>query len=107
MTRSLFWKAALLLWLSGATNAFVSTAFSHNSHNCPSTFVRLGATYDPYDDSSSNAGRDALDRNKARTDIRNFLTQRSIQSFVYLANQCREEHIVRWLEVSLERYHFL
>lgn len=38
-------------------------------------------------------------RNKARTDIRNFLTQRSIQSFVYLVKQCREEHTSRWLEV--------
>jgi hypothetical protein len=40
-------------------------------------------------------------RNKDRTDIRNFLTQRSIQSFVYLLNQCREEHTVRWLEVRI------
>jgi hypothetical protein len=38
-------------------------------------------------------------RNKARTDIRYFLTQRSIQSFVYLLNQCREEHTVHFLEV--------
>eukprot|EP00537_Pseudo-nitzschia_pungens_P010027 CAMPEP_0172390518 /NCGR_PEP_ID=MMETSP1061-20121228/7143_1 /TAXON_ID=37318 /ORGANISM="Pseudo-nitzschia pungens, Strain cf. pungens" /LENGTH=663 /DNA_ID=CAMNT_0013120917 /DNA_START=230 /DNA_END=2221 /DNA_ORIENTATION=+ len=39
---------------------------------------------------------------KARTDIRYFLTQRSIQSFVYLLNQCREEHTVRWLEKTLD-----
>jgi len=39
---------------------------------------------------------------KTRTDIRNFLTQRSIQSFVYLLNQCREEHTVRWLEKTLD-----
>jgi hypothetical protein len=43
---------------------------------------------------------DFWSRNKARTDVRSFLTQRSIQSFVYLLNQCREEHSVRWLEVS-------
>jgi hypothetical protein len=41
---------------------------------------------------------------KARTDIRIFLTQRSIQSFVYLLNQCREEHTVRWLEVSRKSF---
>lgn len=39
---------------------------------------------------------------KSRTDIRNFLTQRSIQSFVYLLNQCREDHTVRWLEKTLD-----
>jgi len=49
-------------------------------------------------------------RNKARTDIRNFLTQRSIQSFVYLVKQCREEHTSRWLEktldfVNIEKFH--
>jgi len=41
-------------------------------------------------------------RNKARTDVRNFLTQRSIQSFVYLVKQCREEHTSRWLEKTLD-----
>mmetsp|Transcript_62720 Transcript_62720/g.70207 ORF Transcript_62720/g.70207 Transcript_62720/m.70207 type:complete len:655 (-) Transcript_62720:198-2162(-) len=41
-------------------------------------------------------------RNKARTDIRNFLTQRSIQSFVYLVKECREEHTSRWLEKTLD-----
>ena len=48
---------------------------------------------------SSSSGDDFWVRNKARTDIRNFLTQRSIQSFAYLLNQCREEHTIRWLEV--------
>ena len=37
--------------------------------------------------------------NKARTDVRNFLTQRSIQSFVFLLGQVRDEHTARWMEV--------
>ena len=57
----------------------------------------LYGKYDPYDEGSSRD--DALGRNKARTDVRNFLTQRSIQSFVYLLNQVRDEQTVRFLEV--------
>lgn len=40
----------------------------------------------------------AMANNIARTDIRNFLTQRSIQSFMDLLNSCRDPHTVRWLE---------
>lgn len=71
------------------TNAFVLT----RTPRLPSS---LGLSYDPYQGNDSSSSRDAL---KARTDIRNFLTQRSIQSFVFLLNQCHEEHTVRWLEV--------
>lgn len=49
-------------------------------------------------DNNDSYGSDVFP--KSRTDIRNFLTQRSIQSFAFLLNQCREEHTVRWLEVS-------
>merc|ERR1719232_597481 len=35
---------------------------------------------------------------KARTCIKNFLTQRSIQSFMFLQEQCRDPHTVDWLE---------
>lgn len=38
--------------------------------------------------------------NKARTDIRNFLTQRALQSFIFLLSHCRDTATVRWLEVS-------
>lgn len=41
--------------------------------------------------------------NKARTDIRNFLTQRALQSFTFLLSHCRDTATVRWLEVSLCR----
>lgn len=52
--------------------------------------------------SSDSDSYDGVTFPKSRTDIRNFLTQRSIQSFVFLLNQCREEHTVRFLEKILD-----
>ena len=54
------------------------------------------------DDDDKDHGRyqDALSLNKARTDVRNLLTQRAVQSFIFLLNSCRDPHTVRWLEVS-------
>ena len=43
---------------------------------------------------------DAYSRNVARTCVRNFLTQRAIQSFTFLLESCRDPHTVRWLEVN-------
>lgn len=43
----------------------------------------------------------ALIHNQLRTDVRIFLTQRALQSFIYLLLTCRDPHTVRWLEVSL------
>lgn len=59
--------------------------------------------YDSSSSSSSNPPRDALSRNRARTDVRNFLTQRAIQSFVFLLAQCRDGHTASWIEVRLPR----
>lgn len=53
------------------------------------------------DDSDSDSDTMAL--NKARTDIRNFLTQRAIQSFLFLLTTCRDEATVHWMEVRLLR----
>lgn len=44
--------------------------------------------------------QDALAHNKIRTDVNNFLTQRAIQSFIFLLVECRDPHTVRWMEVS-------
>ena len=51
----------------------------------------------PEDDSSLDP---IVAKNKARTDLRNLLTQRSIQSFVYLLNQVHDVHTRNWIEVS-------
>ena len=41
----------------------------------------------------------ALEHNVRRTDVRLFLTQRAMQSFIHLLIACRDPHTVRWLEV--------
>ena len=46
----------------------------------------------------------ALERNTRRTDVRLFLTQRAMQSFINLLITCRDPHTVRWLEVSTIPY---
>ncbi|OEU09306.1 hypothetical protein FRACYDRAFT_212404 [Fragilariopsis cylindrus CCMP1102] len=127
---TLFLKSLLILLLV-ATVAIGSTAFvipktvyssvsvsGRNNNNAAAAIVvcKLLSSSDNSNDGSSSGGSSGSSgdawvlRNKDRTDIRNFLTQRSIQSFVYLLNQCREEHTVRWLEktldfTSIERFH--
>jgi len=46
--------------------------------------------------------RDAMSRNRAKTCIRNFLTQRAMQSFFFLLESCRDTATVRWLEDKYE-----
>ncbi|CAJ1953706.1 unnamed protein product [Cylindrotheca closterium] len=54
-------------------------------------------SYDPYQHNDDH-GHDPFMRNKERTDIRNLLTQRSLQSFVFLLNSVRDVHTAKWLE---------
>jgi hypothetical protein len=44
---------------------------------------------------------DAVARNKARTCVRNFMTQRAIQSFMFLCETCRDPHTVKWFGALL------
>ena len=62
-----------------------------SSASSPSSVLSLSSSFS--DDNTNSIFPDS------RTDVRTLLTQRSIQSFVYLLNQCHEEHTVRWLEV--------
>ena len=57
--------------------------------------VKAGASDYNYDNFE-----DAYSRNVARTCVRNFLTQRAVQSFTFLLETCRDPHTVRWLEVN-------
>jgi len=43
---------------------------------------------------------EAMAHNRKRTDVRIFLTQRAIQSFISLLISTRDPHTVRWMEVS-------
>ncbi|CAJ1937332.1 unnamed protein product [Cylindrotheca closterium] len=46
-------------------------------------------------------------RNDARTDIRNLLTQRAIQSFLFLCTSVRDPHSVKWIEEFLDAHNQL
>jgi len=94
---------------SSASTLAKSRSFGSTKNNAASSFVSSSTrlSLSPSFDSDSN---DSYVFSKSRTDVRNFLTQRSIQSFVFLLNQCREEHTVRWLEktldfTSIDNYH--
>ena len=54
------------------------------------------------DEEDGRHHRDVFALNRAKTDIRNFLTQRAIQSFMFLLNSCRDGATVRWLEQKFE-----
>jgi len=71
----------------------------------PSTLVSIERSYSSpplyvswwnHDDDESRHA--AMQHNIMRTDIRNFLTQRSLQSFMHLCMQCRDPHTVKWME---------
>ena len=76
-------------------NAFLyqQRNFAHRSFGNKAS-SSLDASYDPY-----SSGESCNNNYKSRTDLRQFLTQRSIQSFVFLLNQCKEGATIRWLEV--------
>lgn len=82
---SFFTTSAFLCQPPGSVRRWTGSASSSS----------LEGTYDPY------GGSNKEEKFNSRTDLRQFLTQRSIQSFVFLLNQCKEGHTVRWLEVSL------
>lgn len=93
-----------LLLFGISAHAFVPSIPS-KLHSSPAAVIGNSRLFGfgRYDSFESSRYEDALARNKARTDVRNFLTQRAIQSFVYLLNQCRDPHTVNWMEVSHKR----
>ena len=46
----------------------------------------------------SSKDNEAMSHLNARTCIKNFLTQRSVQSFLFLQEQCHDTHKVDWVE---------
>jgi hypothetical protein len=72
------------------------------------------ARYSDDDDSNDDFNpkkEEALSPQQARTDIRNFLTQRALQSFIFLLYNLRDGATIRWLQetypdlVNIEHYH--
>lgn len=58
--------------------------------------VSLGTMADNNDEALSRA------RNDSRTDVRNLLTQRAIQSFIFLCTSVRDPHSGKWIEDFLD-----
>lgn len=74
------------------------------------THHRAQPLYVSWWDRDDESRRAAEQNNIMRTDVRNFLTQRSLQSFIQLCMECRDPHTVKWLEdfggwENLENFH--
>jgi hypothetical protein len=90
---------ALVIAALAATNAFVTPVSFGTARRSSALFLEDKSDYEK-----------ALAHNKARTDVRNFLTQRSIQSFIFLLIETRDPHTVTWMEefggwTNLESFH--
>jgi hypothetical protein len=96
--RNTSWLPATMLFAFAV--AFVDGFVPRHTRNVIAAPIQA---YNPYGHSGDEAG--PLARNKARTDIRNLLTQRSIQSFVYLLNEVHDFPTTTWIEVRQKLRH--
>jgi hypothetical protein len=114
MTKTFSFFIGLLV--SQSVNSFTTPFFRHDAlsynniphagHSKP-TSSALQVSWWDQDEESRHA---AQQHNIIRTDFRNFLTQRAIQSFLKLCIECRDPHTVKWLEDfgewgNLESFH--
>jgi len=77
----------LLLWLRHSKAFFIQT--SSQPPRVALSMIQNNDNDDP---------EIAMERNEQRTCIKQFLTQRSIQSFMFLAEQVRDPHTADWVE---------
>jgi hypothetical protein len=112
------WKlTALLGFLVTESNGFAPNSAGlkfhavANSRAAPSPFA-LGASSwgSSWGDADQDRYEDAFQHNTMRTDLRMFLTQRCLQSFIFLCVSCRDPHTVKWMEDNyrfgnLEEFH--
>lgn len=97
-----------LLWLlSPASNVAAFSLLSPMTATTRPVGTRLYYADDHHDNEDYEK---ALAHNKKRTDVRNLLTQRALQSFILLLGSCRDPHTVKWMEdtygfANLENYH--
>ncbi|KAL7581311.1 hypothetical protein ACA910_006075 [Epithemia clementina (nom. ined.)] len=87
---------------------FGGSSLSHGNNRRRSPLQGKNDDYDDYLDDERY--QKAWMHNQLRTDVRIFLTQRALQSFIYLLLSCRDPHTVKWLENmydfgNLESYH--
>lgn len=101
----LFVFTKLFLFATLVLDVDVVLCFSSQPHHQTKKIPGRTAicSYDPYQHNDDQYDHDPFIRNKERTDIRNLLTQRSLQSFVYLLNSVRDVHTAKWIEVRQNR----
>ena len=58
----------------------------------------MAASSSLFASNSKNSEDDIVGSNRVRCDVQNLLTQRAIQSFMYLSDSLRDPHSVRWIE---------
>jgi len=74
----------------------------HLSQKQPVSLIRLA--YMDKDGEASDSISKAL---AARTSIQQFLTQRSVQTFMFLVRECHDPHTARWIEDFIEAKNLL
>jgi hypothetical protein len=58
-------------------------------------------------ENNSDKHEEAKARNLARTCVRQFLTQRALQSFMFLLAECRDPHMCAWIEAVTQTKNML
>lgn len=104
-----YWRVTLqLVVVFGISQSFVINPTRNGRINCDRNanhnyqhHEHFGSAWDDFGDGDENCAAD-WSRLAARTDVRIFLTQRAIQSFVFLLKSCGDPHTVRWLESNYE-----
>jgi hypothetical protein len=86
----------LTIVLLHCCNGFMTQPRASYVHDIASRSLALSAMADKDDYALSQA------RNDARTDVRNLLTQRAIQSFIFLCTSMRDPHSGKWIEDFLD-----
>lgn len=92
----LFSTVGPVLWLSAAAFAPTLVAPGHRRS------VRQWSQHREEDGSGNHDESQARARLDRRVDVRNLLTQRAIQSFLFLLDQCRDPHSGKWIEDFLQ-----
>lgn len=87
-------------WSDGLQLPYSSSLFPFTA--TPTLLKGSNNNNDDDDDAQRRRNRSSGERNDARLDVRNLLTQRAIQSFLFLLETVRDPHSIRWIETFLQ-----
>ena len=89
-------KTAALIFLALSGSEFFADAFSASQMKSRRLGHPLSNSF--FDHNGESPAEQQL---QARTCVRNFLTQRAVQSFLFLLLNCRDPHTAKWLQVII------